>query len=159
MCKKFKISILTIRLFRGCVKCERVGIFYAIILGMKKGLLLILTILLMSTTCCMAKHLKPEKEYQREWCATYSGVTEYVLDDKTRVDCLTKNYAIEFDFAQKWAEAVGQAYYYAIKTHKKPAVVIIIEKPSDWKYYYRIKKVADFLKFKLWYVKSKNCKC
>ena len=126
---------------------------------MKKGLLLILTIILMSANCVQAKHLKPEKEYQKEWCNTYNGQVEYVLDDKTRVDCLTTNYAVEFDFAQKWAEAVGQAYYYAIKTNRKPAVIIIIEKKEDWKYYWRIKKVSDFLKFKLWYIKSKNYKC
>ena len=38
-------------------------------------------------------------------------------------------YAVEFDFAEKWAEAVGQALYYALKTGKKPAVVLIMEDP------------------------------
>lgn len=119
---------------------------------MKKGILLIFSILLMSTNCCAAKHLHKEKYYQELWCEKYHGQMEYRLDDGARVDCLTKNYAVEFDFANKWAEAIGQAYYYSIKTHKKPAVVLIIEKQSDWKCYNRAKKVAKFLKFCLWYM-------
>lgn len=103
---------------------------------------------------CYAKHLYKESVYQKEWCDKYCGVMEYELPDKTRVDCVTKNYAVEFDFAPKWAEAIGQSLYYGIMTGKKPAVVLIIEKPSDWKYYHRIKKVADFLNFTLWYMKS-----
>ena len=79
---------------------------------------------------------------------------EYKLSDKTRVDCVTKNYAVEFDFAPKWAEAIGQSLYYGIMTNKKPAVVLIIEKPEDFRYYQRIKKVADNVNFTLWYVKS-----
>jgi hypothetical protein len=123
---------------------------------MKKLLFLTVLIVCILSIPVQAKRLQKEKEYQKAWCEKYHGELEYVLDDKTRVDCLTKNYAVEFDFANKWAEAIGQSYYYAIKTDRHPAVVLIIEKPSDFKYYYRIKKVADFLHFKLWYVKSKN---
>lgn len=78
-----------------------------------------------------AAHLYKEKEYQEVWCKQAGGVTEYVLDDGARVDCLTDEYAIEFDFAPKWAEAVGQSLYYALKTVKKPGIVLIIEKESD----------------------------
>ena len=42
------------------------------------------------------KDKKHEKHYQAEWCAD-RGVTEYVLPDRTRVDCLTEKHAIEFD--------------------------------------------------------------
>lgn len=107
------------------------------------------------STKCYASHMQPERVYQQLWCDKYYGVMEYQLSDKTRVDCVTKNYAVEFDFAPKWAEAVGQSLYYGIMTNKKPAVVLIIEKPSDWKYYYRIKKVADFVNFTLWYIPPK----
>lgn len=36
------------------------------------------------------------------------------------VDCLTDEYAIEFDFSKKWAEAIGQSLYYASQTYRKP---------------------------------------
>jgi hypothetical protein len=42
------------------------------------------------------------------------------------VDCLTDEYAIEVDFAKKWAESVGQSLYYAEMTGKKPAVGFIV---------------------------------
>lgn len=82
-----------------------------------------------------AKNLHPEKYYQEKYC---SGVMEYKLDDGTRVDCLTDEYAMEFDFANKWAEAIGQALYYAKKTGKKPAVFLIVENKNQWKYIERV---------------------
>lgn len=119
-----------------------------------KKILLILTITSLFSNWCIAKHLHPEKYYQAEWCNRYWGEMEYKLKDKTRVDCLTKNYAVEFDFAPKWAECVGQTLYYSIMTRKNPACVIIIEKPEDFKYFYRIKRVADVFHFSLWYIKA-----
>ena len=79
----------------------------------------------------IAAHQYKEKDYQEVWCKKAGGITEYVLDDGTRVDCLTDEYAIEFDFAPKWAEAVGQSLYYALKTGKKPGIVLILEKEKE----------------------------
>lgn len=107
---------------------------------------------------CEAKHLYKEAVYQAEWCNRFNGQMEYKLSDKTRVDCVTKNYAVEFDFAPKWAEAIGQSLYYGIMTNKKPAVVLIIEKPEDFRYYKRIEKVAQKVHFTLWYIKSPEYK-
>lgn len=102
----------------------------------------------------LAKHFYPEKYYQNQWCGKWNGAKEYRLKDKTRVDCVTKNYAVEFDFAPKWAESFGQAKYYAEMTGKKPAVILIIEKPSDWKYYNRLNSIARKNGVTLWYMKS-----
>ncbi len=79
-----------------------------------------------------------EKDYVNKYC---NGEVEYILPDKTRIDCLTDEYAIEFDYAKKWAESVGQSLYYAKKTGKKPAVAIILNKESDRKYIQRINDV------------------
>ena len=38
--------------------------------------------------------------------------------------------AVEFDFANKWAECIGQALYYGQKTNRTPACVLIIENPT-----------------------------
>lgn len=81
-----------------------------------------------------------EKDYVNKYC---NGIKEFVLADKTRVDCLTEEYAIEYDYAKKWAESIGQALYYSKKTGKKPAVALILEKPSDIKYVKRIKEAAE----------------
>lgn len=99
-------------------------------------------------------HLYNEKYYQNEWCSRWHGAQEVTLKDKTRVDCVTKNYAVEFDFAQKWAESIGQAMYYAKMTGKNPAIILIIEKPSDFKHYKKAEKITEDLGIKLWYMKS-----
>ena len=84
-----------------------------------------------------------EKDYVNMYC---TGIKEYVLADKTRVDCLTDEYAIEFDFAKKWAESIGQSLYYSKKTGKKPAVAIITDGEKDLKYIQRIKDTDEEIK-------------
>ena len=70
------------------------------------------------------------------------------------MDCITKSYAVEFDFAPKWAEAVGQSLYYSKMTGKQAAIILILEKESDFKYFERAKTLADENNIRLWYMKS-----
>lgn len=97
--------------------------------------------------------LKLEKDFQDASCA---GKTEYLLPDKTRVDCLTETHAIEYDFASKWAEAVGQSLYYAFQTNKKAGIVLIYKTPEDNKYYHRIMSVIHHNKLNIdvWVIRS-----
>ena len=91
----------------------------------------------------MANSTYQEKDYQAAWCSAHKGITEYSLSDKTRVDCLTEEYAIEFDWAKKWAESIGQSLYYAYSTNKKPAVVLIMTNPEkEEQFLKRLTKVA-----------------
>jgi len=54
------------------------------------------------------------------------------LWDGSYPDLLTKEYAFEIDWAHKWKEAPTQAGYYAIVTHRKPAVILLKGKdPKD----------------------------
>lgn len=85
----------------------------------------------------------PEKHYQTIWCAAHGGQAEVVLPDKTRCDCVTDTHAIEFDFGSKWAEAIGQALYYAIQTGKKAGIVLILEKESDRRYWIRLNTIIN----------------
>ena len=82
-----------------------------------------------------------EAYYVEQWCTPSFGKKEFRLWDMTRVDCLTKDYAIEFDFAKKWAESVGQSLYYSEMTHKKPAVVLILTNWTDMRYVKRVERV------------------
>ena len=75
-----------------------------------------------------------------------AGKIEYRLPDKTRVDCLTDEYAIEFDWAKKWAESVGQSLYYAKMTGKKPAVAIIMKSIEDERFIKRIETIDKNIK-------------
>jgi len=100
-----------------------------------------------------AGRLHPEKWYQKKWCEEQNGIIEYKLPDKTRVDCLTEKYAIEVDFADKWAEAIGQSLYYAYQTNRQPGIIIIMEKESDDRYLKRLLVVAEELSIVVWTIK------
>lgn len=96
-------------------------------------------------------HMYLEKEYQKQWCSLNKGQTEYILSDRTRIDCLTTDYAIEFDFANKWAESIGQSLYYALSTGKKAGVVLIMENgQKDLKYLKRLQDVSEKHNIKIW---------
>lgn len=77
-----------------------------------------------------AARLNKEDAYNQFWCAQQGGQVEVVLEDRTRVDCITPNgYAVEADFANKYSEGVGQALHYAAVTGKSPGILLIVE---DW---------------------------
>ncbi len=106
---------------------------------MKKTLLLLIILIALNNQAC-AKNKQLESWYVKKFC---TGQVEYRLPDATRVDCLTADYAIEFDFAKKWAECVGQSLYYADMTGKKPACFLIIEDINrDQKYLQRLNFIA-----------------
>jgi len=98
-------------------------------------------------------HLHTEQSYQKAWQKKYGGVLEYKNDDCTRVDCLTDTHAIEFDFANKWAEAIGQALYYQHKTGKRAKVVLILENPQiQMKYFNKVKELSKIYNFDAEYI-------
>ena len=105
--------------------------------------------MLMIATTAHSANLHKEAEYRDAWCM---GQTEVTLSDGTRADCVTTNYAIEVDFARKWAEGIGQALHYALLTGKKPAVLLIIEKESDWRYFNRALPTTKNNNISLWYI-------
>jgi len=86
-----------------------------------------------------------EREYQELYC---HGKKEVVLSDKSRVDCIQavgkRIYAIEIDFAKKWAEAIGQALYYSAHTDLYPGIVLILESKSDYRYYIRVSALLQY---------------
>ena len=119
-----------------------------------------------------AKHKHSESSYQHAWCSAHKGIEEYANKDYTRVDCLTEYHAVEFDFANKWAESIGQAEHYAFITGKKGMVVLILENPEkEMVYFNRVKKLGKIHNFDAEYVTAQilnikdgkcpyvDCKC
>lgn len=99
------------------------------------------------------KHKHNEYSYQHAWCSAHNGIEEFENKDRTRVDCLTKYHAVEFDFANKWAESIGQALHYQLMTSKKAKVVLILEDPKkEMVYFYRVKKLGKIHGFDVEYV-------
>jgi len=106
---------------------------------------------------CSGKQKHKEKYYQTILCKELDGVMEQSLLDRTRIDCLTEEYAIEVDFAKKWAEGVGQSLYYAEMTGKKPAVGIIVrESVKDERRLKRLEILADKYQIKIFKIEREE---
>ena len=102
---------------------------------------------------CFGSRVLHEIDYQSHWCNKHKGVLEYHLSDGTRVDCLTSEYAVEVEYARKWAEAIGQALFYAKMTDKKPGIVLIMNEKGDERFAKRLRAVASQEKIKVWTIR------
>lgn len=81
----------------------------------------------------------------------YDAEVEVRLWDSTRIDMVNDEYAIEVEWASKWAEGIGQALYYSEVTGKKPGVVLLIkDMTKEAKYVYRLQTVASKYNIKIW---------
>ena len=82
---------------------------------------------------------------------------EKTLADRTRVDCLTSNYAIEVDFSKKWAESIGQSLYYAEMTGKKPAIGLIVgDTTTEERHLRRVEIMAEKYDIKIFEIKREE---
>lgn len=61
-----------------------------------------------------------EASLQQRLCRGMS--LEFVLPDRTRIDCLSATHAIEVDFWDNWYEAIGQSLHYALWTAESAAI-------------------------------------
>lgn len=102
---------------------------------------------------CFAKHAHSEAAYQHAWSKLHNGEEEFENSDRTKVDSLTDTHAVEFDFATKWAESIGQALHYQLMTGKRGKVVLILENPQKEKKYYEcVKKLSEIYDFDVEYI-------
>ncbi|MFP5300016.1 hypothetical protein R2R70_02220 [Cobetia sp. SIMBA_158] len=119
----------------------------------KSFLTFIFTVVMIGVFASLAHGAMRESAYQNEWCGEREGQVEYVLQDRARVDCLLPEYAVEVDFDNKWAEAIGQALYYAAMTGKKPAVLLIVGHNQE-RYLARFQRAAAGLGITLFLIEE-----
>lgn len=74
---------------------------------------------------------------------TCNGDTEVRLENRSRIDCKEKHYAIEYDWAYKWAECIGQALEYGRMTGLRSACALIIKQPTDMFYVEKMSMVIS----------------
>jgi len=55
-----------------------------------------------------------------------------------RIDLVHNDVAFEIDWANKWKESIGQALWYAQQSNKKPGIILILKKESDYKYFLQL---------------------
>ena len=94
--------------------------------------------LLASLSVASAGRLMPEKHYQKLYAEQVGGQMEVTAPDGSRCDILTEDLAIEADFADKWAEAIGQSLNYGFQFNKKAGILLIMEKQKDERHFIRL---------------------
>lgn len=102
-------------------------------------------ILLTSLLAITLNASKLEKDYVNKYC---NGQKEYKVNN-ARIDCLTDFVAYEFDYANKWYEAIGQSLYYGILTQRESGIYLIVRDDKDYKYVGRAKLVCDAYEIRL----------
>ena len=88
---------------------------------------LIACTLILAVTPGQAQDL--EKDRQEQLCAGMQ-INRY-LPNNTYVDCISDDYAIEVDFSNKWAEAIGQSLMYAAELERLPGIILICRAGED----------------------------
>lgn len=83
-----------------------------------------------------------ESYYQQKFSVILKGETEVILEDRTRVDIVTSTHVIEVDFAEKWAESIGQSLHYQGMTGKRAGVLLVVEGKKDDRFVERLMGVA-----------------
>lgn len=119
----------------------------------KKSEMRILTIILLLflSISTWGQLPKQKESYYRDLFApVMNGQTEVVLRDKARVDIVTDTFAIEVDFAPKWAEAIGQSLYYADRLNKKPAILFVVDGKQENRYIFRLLTVTRKYGITVW---------
>lgn len=99
-------------------------------------------ILLLIASPAFGARLQHESVYQQQWCSEHGGTVPTSIG-WMRPDCITDTQAIEFDFADKYREGIIQALEYAGATDLRASLVLIIEQPTDIKYYRRAESVIE----------------
>lgn len=89
-------------------------------------ILFIIIILFISGISYSQLSRQSEVYYKDTFALILNGKTEVLLNDQSRADIVTDSFAIEVDFANHWAESIGQSLYYSKKLNKKAGVLLII---------------------------------
>ncbi len=108
--------------------------------------IILISFTIRSVDVAAAKRNHHEKWYQDLWVTAHGGRAEVVLKSGARCDILTNTHAVEVDFADKWAEGLGQAQHYASQTGKRAAVLLIMENGRDIRYLNRLRSTRDYFK-------------
>lgn len=117
-------------------------------------LLVSISLVLLFADSGHSARLHRESWYQNKYC---TGDQEVVLPDKTRVDCVTTHYAIEFGFADQWLSDIGQALHYSRSTKKHPGIFMVVETDKDLEYVQKARWLTECLDIVICTNRDVNC--
>lgn len=97
---------------------------------MKKILLLLFVLLLSASTC-------PNREvhFKKVFSQYVNGKIDVPLNEyNNTVDIVSDTFAIDVEFAPRWARSIGHSLYAATKLNKKAGILLITHNNSHDKY-------------------------
>jgi len=86
-----------------------------------------------------------EKEIA-DYIQSLIGGEREVSVESGRIDLVHNDVAFEIDWANKWKESIGQALWYAQQSNKKPGIILILKKDSDYKYFIQLNSSLTYAK-------------
>jgi hypothetical protein len=116
---------------------------------MKRSSLFLAIATLVGATFPSCSEARDEAFWQRQYCEGMK--LEEHLPSGGYVDCLSDEHAIEVEWAEHWAEAVGQSLYYAAETERRPGIILLCkdsEGPAEGlcrSYIYRLEYALRFV--------------
>ena len=122
---------------------------------MKKILLLLFVLLLFGAATCPNREIHFKKVFSQ----SVNGKLDVPLDEyKNTVDIATDTFAIDVEFAPKWATSIGHSLYAASKLNKKAAILLITykDKNYDGKYVDMLMPVANKYNITVWTIDYYN---
>lgn len=79
------------------------------------------------------------------------------LWDNTRVDILTDKWAVEVDWVEKWAEAIGQSLWYSCVTGKKAGICLLCKDiQNQFNLIYRCHTICSNYNIDIWLVDTQT---
>ncbi len=109
---------------------------------MKKTLIVMVLSVMLLPASASARRLHPKRWYQERWCAKYFSTGPHQVSHI--YGCLTPEYVVEFDYANRWYESIGESLHYAMQTGKKAGIVLIMEKEKDLKYWFKLNETIKY---------------
>jgi len=126
---------------------------------MKPSLLLAAIAIGFSAIATPAQAFK-EIEVQQRYCAGLP-INQH-LEDGSEVDCIKGDLAIEVDFSDHWAFAIGQSLHYARVMGSRPAIILVCnEKVKEATCERHLSRMIDTLAYwrigmLVWFCSSKS---
>lgn len=125
-----------------------------------KSKLLFAVCLLATLSCIHSKSVAGETHSEAEYIKAlqlglagaghFDVSSEYKLLNGTIADLVTRQRAIEVEFAPKWAESIGQALSYGLSTKRQPTVVLLLREDEDARFLRRLLPVANEVGVDVW---------
>lgn len=105
-----------------------------------------ITLILLNSFCIYGQVSNYSEKEISDYIQSLIGGEREVSVKSGRIDLVHNGVAFEIDWANKWKESIGQALWYAQQSNKKPGIILILKKESDYKYFIQLNSSLDYAK-------------